>query len=165
MGMSGCFAAVEPATLEKLLKKPTLIEGYLNPKGGKGEPPNIVDVDKAWHGIHYLLTGEEAGGEEPYSLVVFGGKAIGPELGYGPARFLTPEQVKQIAKALSRVTEKALKKRFDPEDMEEKEIYPEDIWVEEGQDALEYVLNGYRQVVEFYQEAAKRGDGALLWIC
>jgi len=45
-----------------------------------------VELDKAWHGIHYLLTG----GAEPNgtlaSKVIMGGENIGPDLGYGPAQ-------------------------------------------------------------------------------
>ena len=88
MGMVGCFAAVSSETLQRLRADPESIDEYLNPNDGEDEPPNYVEVDKAWHGIHYLLTGQSQGGPEPLALAVLGGEEFGPEVGYGSARFL-----------------------------------------------------------------------------
>jgi len=71
--------------LDRLRKEPDAIEEFLYPDDGDGEPPNYVDVDKAWHGIHYLLTGQAEGGPRPLSLAVLGGGDFGTEDGYGPA--------------------------------------------------------------------------------
>src|SRR5262245_1240188 len=101
MGMIGCFAAVSEDTLTRLRLQPETIADFLYPEDGEGEPPNSLDVDKSWHGIHYVLTGEADGGKEPWSLAVLGGEEIGDDLGYGPARFLTPTQVAAVSQALS----------------------------------------------------------------
>jgi hypothetical protein len=100
MGMVACFASLTPEALEQLVREPEQIECYLYPDDGGGEPPNYIDLDKAWHGIHYLLTGLAEGGPEPQSLAVFGGEEFGPEVGYGPARFLTADQVRHVAETL-----------------------------------------------------------------
>jgi hypothetical protein len=63
MGMVGCFAAASPETLGKLKDNPDEIESYIYPNDGEDEPPNYLDVDKAWHGIHFMLTGSADGGE------------------------------------------------------------------------------------------------------
>jgi hypothetical protein len=68
MGMVACFAAVSPDMLARLQNDPESIEEYLYPDDGEGEPPNYVEVDKAWHGIHYLLTGKADGGQPPLGL-------------------------------------------------------------------------------------------------
>ena len=47
-----------------------------------------VDLDKAWHGIHYLLTGSVESNKTLASKVIMGGEDIGPDRGYGPARCL-----------------------------------------------------------------------------
>ena len=164
MGMVGCFAAVSTDTLDRLRQEPGAIEEFLYPDDGDGEPPNYVDVDKAWHGIHYLLTGQADGGPRPLSLAVFGGEEFGPEIGYGSARFLTSSQVAEVAEALSELSVDALSQRFNPKDMEAKKIYPDVIWVRDGKEAFEYLVEGYQQLVVLYRDAAARGDGMLQWL-
>ena len=162
MGMVGCFAAVAPETLQRLRDDPSLIDEYLHPDDGDSDPPNYIDVDKAWHGIHYLLAGSEEVGTELLTWAVLGGEEVGDEIGYGPARFLQPEQVRGIAAGLP--DDSIFKSRFDPHAMEKAQIYPEMIWVRDGDEALEYLVENYRELTAFYKSAAERGDGAILWL-
>ena len=162
MGMVGCFAAVDEGTLRRLMHDPGLISDYLHPDGGDSEPPNAIDIDKAWHGIHYLLTGTADRGAEALSWAVLGGVEIGEEIGYGPARFLEPGEVQSVAAWLPDDT--VFRSRFDPQAMEKAKIYPEVIWVRDGNEALDYLLENYRALVAFYKSAAERGDGAILWL-
>ncbi len=164
MGMAVCFAAVAPDTLARLRAAPGEIENYLQPDDGEG-PPFETDVDKAWHGLHYLLTGRADGGREPFSLAIYGGAELGPDIGLGPARLLTPEQVVRLAAALDSLTTDELTARFDPQDMQARAIYPDVIWVRDGNDALAYLLDNFERMAEFYRDAAARGDGVLQWMC
>lgn len=164
MGMIGCFAAVAPQTLDRLRRDPASIEEYLYPDDGEAEPPNSIDVDKAWHGIHYLLTGQAEGGAEPLSLAVFGGEEFGPEVGYGPARFLSASQVAAVDAAMAALSLVDLEGRFDPKDMEAKDIYPDAIWVRDGREAFDYLADNYQQLVTFYRDAASRGDAVIQWL-
>jgi hypothetical protein len=164
MGMVACFTSLPPDTLQELQDNPDQIDEYLNPDDGDGEPPNYIDLDKAWHGIHYLLTGTAEGGPAPHSLAVFGGEEFGPEVGYGPARYLTAEQVALVADALSELSPTDLAERFNPKDMEAKEIYPDVIWVRDGEEALNYALENYQQLQTFYRDAASRGEAVIQWL-
>src|SRR5688500_6275073 len=56
------------------------------PKAGRSEPAPFAlaegeglttDLDKAWHGIHYLLTGTAWEGAEPLNFLVAGGRPVG----------------------------------------------------------------------------------------
>jgi hypothetical protein len=163
MGMVQCFVAVSEEKLGHLRRHPETIEEFLYPDDGDSEPPNYLDVDKAWHGIHYLLTGTAFEGSGPGALAVFGGTEFGPEVGYGPARFLTPAQVLEVANHLSALTIEQLKSAFDPTDMAAKEIYPE-IWVRDGSEGLDYLIENYRQLATFYRDAASRGDCVIQWL-
>jgi hypothetical protein len=165
MGMVGCFTAIDTETLQKLQADPSLIGDYLYPDDGDGEAENTVDVDKAWHGIHFMLTGRQYGGEEPLALAVLGGEDIGEDMGYGPARWLTAEQVQAVAQALEELSMEQFKARFAPAAMTAANIYPEVIWERDGSDALDYVVENYRLLLGFYQDAAERGDAAILWLC
>jgi hypothetical protein len=164
MGMVGCFVAVSSETLRELKQNPEAIEEYLYPNDGEDEPPNYIYVDKAWHGIHFMLTGSADGGEEPLSLAVLGGEEIGEDMGYGPARILTPLQVQAVSAALTALGEEGFRNRFAPQDMEAANIYPDVIWVRDGQEALAYVMENYQPLVRFYADATARGDGAILWL-
>jgi hypothetical protein len=46
----------------------------------------IYEVDKAWHAIHFSLTGDPFEGRIPLNFLVTGGRSIGEDLGYGPLR-------------------------------------------------------------------------------
>jgi hypothetical protein len=162
--MVACFTSLSSAALQQLQEQPDRIEEFLYPDDGDGEPPHYLDVDKAWHGIHYLLTGQAEGGAPPQSLAVFGGEAFGPDVGYGAARFLTPDQVRSVAEALENLPPEALAPRFDPRNMEAKQIYPDVIWVRDGQEALDYALDNYQQLQVFYRDAAARGDAVIQWL-
>ena len=164
MGMVACFTSLSAEALAELQADPDRIEDYLYPDDGDSEPPNYIDLDKAWHGIHYLLTGTAEGGIQPQSLAVFGGEEFGPDVGYGPARFLTVDQVRRVAEHLSALTPEALASRFNAKDMEAKQIYPDVIWVRDGQEALGYALDNYQQLQVFYQDAAARGDAVIQWL-
>lgn len=165
MGMAACFAAIDTRTLERFGQDPTLLEEYLFPDNGESEPPNSIDVDKAWHAIHYMLTGVADGGAEPLSLAVLGGQDIGDDMGYGPARFLVPEQVGAVHRALEVLGTDGFRARFAPQAMTRASIYPESIWEREGEGALDYVMRHYELLKTFYAAAASRGDAALLWLC
>src|SRR5690606_10750890 len=88
---------------------------------------SLVDLDKSWHGLLYVLTGvnvwEEA---HPLSQLLFSGQLIDEEqdLGYGPAHYLLPDEVKYLNEMLKTISVEDLKARFDPAKMNELEIYP-----------------------------------------
>lgn len=121
------------------------------------------DVDKAWHAIHYTLNGKAWEGEPPLGWTVVGGTEIGEDVGYGPARYLTTDQVKAVAEALSTIDAEEFSTRFDPKALGVAEIYPE-IWGRDDSEGLEFVLNYYNELRTFYLAAAERGDAALLYI-
>lgn len=64
---------------------------------------------------------------------------------------------------MASVTQEQLDNAFDPAAMSEASIYP-DIWERDGREALEYLTHFFPKLSSFYQEAAKRGDGAVLWL-
>ena len=162
MGMVGYFTAIDGTTLEKVKADSNLITEILLPDDDENEPENTVDIDKAWHGIHFMLTSGAADGDGPLFWAVMGGEPIGEDMGYGPARILTPNEVFKISDALTALPIERFLTRFVPSAMTEADIYPE-IW-SEGQSSLEYLVDNYRRLVAFYKEAAARGDGAILWL-
>jgi len=73
--------------------------------GGNAQPSGRganISLDKAWHGVHYLLCGKLEPGTDLASQAVMGGTEIGDDLGYGPARYFEANEVAAIARELSR---------------------------------------------------------------
>ena len=66
MSMIGNLVAVSPEQLQSFMADPGLIVPFLSPDEGGAEPANHLDLDKAWHAIHFTLNGKEWEGEEPF---------------------------------------------------------------------------------------------------
>lgn len=158
-GMVWVAVAVDVSTAAKLRTNAELVESLLDEEGPKGRS---IYLDKAWHGIHFLLTGSNSPNKSLESLVIFGGEPVGTDQGYGPAQLLSPAEVQNIAKLLENYPPEVLASRYNPKAMETAQIYPSIIWIREGQEALKYVLQFYSQLVSFYKAAAERGDAVLL---
>jgi hypothetical protein len=69
-----------------------------------------LNLEKSWHVLHYLLTGKAEKAPPPVGNAILGGQDIGGDLGYGPARFLTPQQVREVRIALSAISKDGLGK-------------------------------------------------------
>jgi hypothetical protein len=161
MGMVMVARRLTSAELAGLRDEPGTAHELLADESGEAmDAGRLVDVDKAWHGIHFLLTGTAWEIGTPAANAVLGGRPIGEEVAYGPARLLEPDEVRDVAGAL--VDDATLRGRFDAARLQELEIYP-NIWDEE--DVLqEYVLPHYTALVEFYRKAAGDGSAVLLAI-
>jgi hypothetical protein len=124
-------------------------------------PEPELDLDKHWHGVHYLLTGTAWDlGDGAAGAAVLGGADIGADGGYGPARLVDADLVRAIAAGLDSLDEQTLRERFDPAAMSAAEIYP-DIWTDvDADDLLEHV----GVLRDFYRSAADNGQAVLLAI-
>ena len=164
MSMIMMFRRLSDVDLSRLREDQELVADYL----GEGEldgfgPCADLDVDKAWHAIHFLLTGTAWEGEPPLNFVVTGGTEVGDDLGYGPARGLTSEEVQSVAAALKDISPDSLMQRFDPESLESAEIYP-DIWdrAAEEDDSRGYITAYYDELRSFVLDAAAAGEALLV---
>jgi hypothetical protein len=114
-----------------------------------------LELDKAWHGLHYLLSGAVEPGESLLSQAVLGGTEIGDDFsGYGPARCFTAAEVGDLASLLGDpavATEAAT--RYDAARMTELQIYPFG-WDENDRD---WLLDALRDLRSFYADAAGKG--------
>src|SRR5271163_2074263 len=52
-----------------------------------------LTLEKSWHCLHYLLTGTAWETGTVLGKTILGGTEIGPDMGYGPARYLVPNEV------------------------------------------------------------------------
>ncbi len=164
MSMSGEYLRVTPDELARLRASTTSIVDYLYPEDEHEHPTERrLDVGKSWHAIHYLLNGVPWEGEPPRLNAVLGGEPIGDDdLGYGPVRFLTAEEVRDVADALEDAPVFVLLENFDHEALTNAEIYPH-AW--RGEDwERDYVSTHYSELAAFFRAAARAGDAMLLYL-
>jgi hypothetical protein len=126
----------------------------------KGKVPGPCSLEKMWQAVHFLITGQEWEGDPPLSFAVLGHEEIGDDGGYGPARYLTPEEVRSVSAALSTITTEELRRRFDPEALEAAQIYP-NVWDEDPDDLFEEIESYFSELVAYYRDAASRGNAML----
>ncbi|MHC5021256.1 MAG: YfbM family protein [Planctomycetota bacterium] len=124
------------------------------------------DLDKAWHGIHWLFTGTTWDGEPPLDLIVRGGTDVGTvDVGYGPARVVSSEEAARAAKALDALSDEELRSRYDGAAMTADDIYPE-IWDRDPRDddALGYLMENVGELRDALAHCVKHGLGLLITI-
>ena len=164
MSMIGDFILVPFSQLDEYLRDSSLLEDRLEAaleiEEETGEPdPATFSVDKAWDALSYLVNGypqdqlDRTG--PPLSWVIFGHRTLDPDqdLGYGPARFLTPDEVKQVAEALSAVTRNDLEQNYDAGKMTAAQIYPGG-W-EKAEESMDWLYGHLVKLKAFYAGAAE----------
>jgi hypothetical protein len=130
---------------------------------------DTMDLDKAWHGLHFLFTGSDWEGDFPQGFIVACGEPVGDEdVGYGPARSFTPDEVGKISKFLESQNEAGLRQRLDPKKMTELEIYPA-IWdrltdSDKSNEEWEYLAEAFRTMKQFVQETAAKRMALLVYL-
>jgi hypothetical protein len=124
------------------------------------------DLDKSWHGIHYLLTGSAWEGAPPLDFLVEGGRQVGRiDSEHGPVRAFRAKEVRDIYEAVSSIGPYELRKRFNARDMAAKEIYP-DIWtrVPNEEDSLRYLMDNLDRMRAFLHETIDAEFGILVFL-
>ena len=154
MGMRVHVRTVRPADL-KQLEQAEVYSGLQ-----RGQTPS-VHLEKAWHGLHFLLTGSAGESGEPLGFLLEGGQEVGEDDGYGAPRLFQPGEVQQINAALAPISDDELWGRFDPELMEAESIYP-GIWDEEEEELREEYLSYFHELKKVVAQAGQGGMGLLV---
>ena len=161
MSMISILVFASDDEIRQLLSQPESIYEFIE------QERTSTDLDKAWHGIHWLLTGSADGGDEPLCFLLAGGEPVGDaDVGYGPARALTSERVAAWDVALSQISREELARRFDPKAMLDADIYPQ-IWarsIKGEEDTLDYLLQAYGSFRDFVAAAGKERSGLLVYL-
>jgi hypothetical protein len=120
-----------------------------------------LDIQKAWHGLHFLLAGSIDLSPEPLGQAILGGTEIGDDTGYGPPRYHDAKAVVAIADALSSISPETLGSRYDAEALNAADVYPGG-W--EDEENRSWLIDAYTDVLAFYTGVAARGNAALLYL-
>jgi hypothetical protein len=164
--MIGNFLLVSNEDLSAARSAPETVERLI--EASSEEPSaDLVDVDKAWHCLHFLLTRTAWEGEPPLDFIVRGGTEIGADMGYGAARVFDSTELKAIADALDKVEREDLVRRFDAKEMNRLEIYPPGNWgeVDPGSDeTFGYFSGALDAVKDLVRRGRAAGKGLLVWL-
>lgn len=176
MGMIGFYRRVTPGELRQLQSDPDSIQDFLYPPEEESARYQALmnnqplpgsrnfDVDKSWQAIHFLLCGSIDESEPPLGNAVLGGEVLGDvDLGYGPPRYLTSGEVKDVSQALAAIDIDEFMSRFDYETMiQEGALFSNTSATEDEE--REYVRSHYPPLQSYFREAADAGDAMILWI-
>jgi hypothetical protein len=156
MSMIGSLRRVPDGVLQGLLADPQRMPDFISDEGFTD-----LRIEKAWHGIHFLLTGTAWEGEPPLDFIVRGGVEIGDvDVGYGPARGFTSEQVGALWKALEPKTAASMRSAYDAERMRNLQIYPGG-WQSADEDNLDAYFD---QLRDFIEDAVNEHQALLIWL-
>ena len=161
MSMIAAPCIASSAQIQDVLRAPEHVKALI-----EQEQKNCTDLDKAWHGIHFMLTGEPWGGKGPLAYLLGGGAKIGDvDLGYGPGYALSAEQTADFDDALSKVSVEDFRKKYAPKAMAERQIYPA-IWDEKyaSEDPLGFLVNYFERLKQYVSLARSKHDGLIIYI-
>ncbi len=120
-----------------------------------------LSLDKAWMGVHRLLAGDDWQPTRPPANAVLGGVEFGEDHGYGPARYLLADDVKEIAAALATLDVGVVAASFDAGRFERAQVYPGG-W--DQPDALGWLLGSLDELRGYYSRASRMGRAMLFWV-
>ena len=161
-GMSMLWTAVQvtPERLEAIKRDPSGIQPMLNAAAADS---HACQLDKAWNGVHWLLSGQLGVGANVETKVIYGGTKVGEDLGYGPARFLTAQEVREAGAALDKFSPDSLRQRYDPERMDEAGVYPSG-WSEDKEQGLKWLPESCSKLAHFLADATAKGNAIITFL-
>lgn len=130
------------------------------------EPVGEVDLDKAWQVMHFILTGTAWEGDPPMNFLILGGSAVGDiDVGYGPARVLNHQEVRESLVAVASLNEETLRERYNVKVFAEADVYPS-VWanLEPEDESADWIVEHMSQLKEFLAVAADRNNGVVISI-
>jgi hypothetical protein len=179
MGTRLWFCALKEETIQLLIEDPsridTVIERVAKPPPVRSISPAVrliqrlierqrtaaaegdnIDIDKAWHGLHFLMTGTAWSGDPPLNFLLAGGTKVADDDDC-TTRLYSSNELREINRALKAVDQSQLKSSYNPSAMLKLDIYP-DIWQRDAR-AFEYCIDHFAALRKFIARAEQSGLG------
>jgi hypothetical protein len=191
MGIGYSLIRTSPENVEALRGHPEAVaefvyqdpEAYIAPKPGffsrlfgkssdatkpsvpERTPGDETDLDKSWHIVHYLLSGDAGRGEGPLAII---GDDLHPladiDLGLGKPNVVSPEAVRAFAAAAVGMSDADFLARYIPDEMPLDELYMGDVIARgDVDDIREYVVENFHDLRKFVQQAADNGEAIVTY--
>jgi len=125
----------------------------------KMNDPNVLSLEKSWHTVHFLLTGDKTMtlghvSDQPLHNVIMGGTPTQVDSTYGPVRVLEKKDVKAIAAALAAVDPDSLKSKYSIAELNAANTYASPALGGWDQRELEIIFACIPRLKEFFANAA-----------
>ena len=163
MGISATLSLFKVATLDELRALGDgahgAMEDAMPSDHGPGNPGITLHLDKAWHGLHYLLTGRAYGGDLPLAWAVRG---KGEYRVGDSGSYVSASEAAAVASALAIVDEDVILQRMHSKAEETLELYNAGDWSDTY--IQDHYLKLFHELQQFYAEAARRGTAVLCCI-
>jgi hypothetical protein len=155
MSMTARYLRVESRVIVDILSAPSSLVEVLYPEPENADhTTRYLDIDKTWHIIHFLLNDHPWEGNGPRFGAVLGGTELTDEdLGYGPARYLTPAEVGATSRAIQQIGFDELWSGLDAARIRAVDLYSE-----------AYARENYQALQAFFLRAANSNEAVILWL-
>ena len=135
----------------------------VDPSAPPPAPPgdDVVDLEKSWHGLHFLFTGTARETELPKGFLISGGLDLETVDNDSTLRLLSADQVRETDAFLHSLSREELTRRYDVRRMTELEIYPDVIWLRDGDrdhPVLDHLLDAFDELRAFIAAAREVPD-------
>jgi len=163
MGMVWVARLADDSEVAAVRADPDSAYDFIQPESGWETAP-IIDLDKEWHALHFLLTQSAEPAAGPLSVILGDFEDIGEDNGYGPAFLIPAESWKAFSEAANALDDAALRQRYDTQAMIDRQIYIGEMYHEEGEEGLTMLTERLNELREFAAKAAAGGLSAFAMI-
>lgn len=174
MGLVGVLCRLSRKRLRLIEQDPDLV-GDLMKARLEEEIPGLLDLGKTWQAIDIVLWDGDARGPLGDAVLGRSGRPIGPDLGFGEARVLPPDRVKEVAVALAALPDDRVRARYPglrdrtvhggygseiaaPDDPK----YVKDAVRETQESEIDELERSLERLTELYRSAAQEGHAMLV---
>ena len=160
---------IDPDVMAAILESPeTMEQKQAAVLAAMQEDSKHVDLDKDWHALHFLLTGDNSMEpchieDDPLHNVVMGGHPTKIESTYGPVRCFSQVDVYDMVQALSEFTAVELRERFSAEEFNAANIYPNPRPGGWTLDEVEGVFLLFPRLCQLFKDALKNNELVLVY--
>ena len=166
MGMRACYQMVNANDLNELMKK-SFDDLFDAIEDMQEDEDTVLDIDKLWDGMHFLITGTSAAQPLDGNLLseaVVGTKTFSDDEDADFIAYILPEKVPSILNALAQFDIECAIDRFNPNEFAQQDIYP-NIWMRESRESLQDELKEcFWEMRKFYEQAATAENAVVISI-
>ncbi len=132
-----------------------------------GPLEDALGLEKSWHMLHYLFTGQAGLSEAPGSALLTG-EEIGEDMGYGPARLHDETETLNFAQFLATVDAAQLQERVNYSEMSRSGVYGMP-WGGGSDSEFEDMLRAdaasfFPRLRDYAVKMADKQNGLLIWL-
>jgi hypothetical protein len=173
MGIELSMWQISPSDLDRLLDSEDSVEEFIDSRfPSYSDKENDVDdfgsneselayeglyLDKGWHLLNYLITGDVNGGDYPLAHAIMAGHLLHES--WDTLVYSRADEVKDVAKALSDLSEEDLLKNCNNKSLIKAKIYrfPKGV----NKRDLKEIMDDFHRLKKYYRNATKNGNAVL----